>query len=379
MLRHLLEEALEGLEGDLILTQPIGRDPDVVKQPWALAQLVRALEVAERVGVAGVIERRAAGLEERMRFRVERVVLSDRIGRTMMTMVEWMRSAMGLTGCIILLLACSSDDAPPIERDSGVRSCDDACFAAARPVGTYLVDSLTLGFSDPAGDPNIVAGMNLDGRVSARSDEETCRWMDVVSPPPDSEEGVDNVFGPAFVSVFGTNEADYAPSINDGLVLLVIDVREDDAGRYVELLVVRTEDGGPPTFSGGRIAPDQTFVLVRSLGRLAGAVEGDRTRLGPNDISMPIIPLSDARVMMAGARLYGDIGADGIDRGVIGGGFLAEDAVTPLVAVDPDTLPESLVRSVLAAAADLSPDDTGECRRVSAGWTFTAIRADLAP
>ena len=37
---------------------------------------------------------------------------------------------------------------------------------------------------------------------------------------------------------------------------------------------------------------------------MVGDVEGARTRVGPDDISMPISPLSDAFVLMAGAVLY---------------------------------------------------------------------------
>jgi hypothetical protein len=276
-----------------------------------------------------------------------------------------------------MVSACSSSDPPPTgEPDASVPACDDACFAEAMPIGTFVVDALTLAYADPVGDPNVVAGMNHDRRVTLEVETEPCSGpVDHRSPPPDAEEGVDSVFGATWVAVFGTGTADYAPVIRDGDLLLGLDVRDAATGRVVELVVMRTVDGGPPAFESARLAPGQTFLPIRSLGRLAGTVDAGRTRVGPRDTLFPFAPLSDVFVPLAGVRLYGDIDPTGIAEGVIGGGFLIEDAIDPLVAIDPTSLSEAVVTSVLEAIADLSPNTTGACRRVSAGWTFTAIPA----
>ncbi len=282
----------------------------------------------------------------------------------------------GIVGAA-LLVACSSDEPP---RDAAVdtgppRACDDACFAAATPVGTYVINTLALGAMDSGSGDSTVAGVNLDGVVGPGDGDVSCGADDYTSPPPDSEAGVDNVFGPAYRTLFGSGGIDYAPNIGDGEVLIVLDVREDTLFRYVELWAVRTPDGGPPEFASGSLAPGQSFAPVRSMGRMVGTVDGARTRVGPDDVFMPLSPIADDLVLMAAARLRGDVAPDGIHAGIIGGAVAVEDAVDPLVAAGISSAGD--VESILYSLADLSPDLMGECRRVSIGWSFTAIPASL--
>ncbi len=53
---------------------------DVVEQHGPMAQIVRALEITERVGESACGEGRSAGLEERVGFRVHRRI-GDGAGR----------------------------------------------------------------------------------------------------------------------------------------------------------------------------------------------------------------------------------------------------------------------------------------------------------
>ena len=116
---------------------------------------------------------------------------------------------------------------------------------------------------------------------------------DPATQPNPELSGVDNVFGPAYRMLFGAGMIDYAPNIGDGRTLIVLDVREDARFRYVELWDTTAPGGGPPDFTSGRLTPGQTLVATRRLGRMVGALDGRRTRVGPDDVSMPLSPIAD--------------------------------------------------------------------------------------
>src|SRR5688572_3697759 len=81
------------------------------------------------------------------------------------------------------LVGCGGDDGGDGDGDPGMTY-------------TYVVSRMVVGQADPAGDPTIVPGFNLDGRVSDDTDAMGCFHADFTSPPPDNESGVDNQLGP---------------------------------------------------------------------------------------------------------------------------------------------------------------------------------------
>jgi hypothetical protein len=286
-------------------------------------------------------------------------------------------------------LSCGSDFCSPTE------ICCDACggppffcspMSAGCPVPTcpppppggdvYVIDSLQVGAADPAGDPNIVPGMNLDGRVSDGLDFEGCLHQDFVSPPPDNEPGVDNQMGPILSAVGSSLDFSFDRAIASGEWLILIVVHDD--GRTITLHRGVTADGAPPRVTrGGRLEPGQVFHVRETLGGLSAESGGRRTRTTASTIVFPLHPLSRLSIRFQSARLYGDFTREGIERGVIGGSYGVDEAVDQIVAIDPDTIPPALARSVLQAQADMEQTPSGECTRVSAGFTFAAVPAFL--
>ena len=96
----------------------------------------------------------------------------------------------------------------------------------------FLVNGFDLGRAD-SHDNNVVEGLNLDDRVSDRTDDATCRKRDYTSPGPDYESGVDNQFGP-LLSLAPRDPAAAIPNaIDRGDFSLSITVSElDDRTEY---------------------------------------------------------------------------------------------------------------------------------------------------
>src|SRR5690349_11360452 len=120
---------------------------------------------------------------------------------------------MGMLGLLvsIALAGCSSKEDPPCTGDECVAMDAGSVDAGAggtdagldagtdagppdagirmRPPGPpgetrfYVLNLIDLGAPEEGGDPTVVPGFDLDGRVSDRSDLETCRHADSTSPP----------------------------------------------------------------------------------------------------------------------------------------------------------------------------------------------------
>jgi hypothetical protein len=239
------------------------------------------------------------------------------------------------------------------------------------------MDTLRLALADPVGDPDIVAGMNLDGRVSDGTDPVGCLHPDFASPPPDREPGVDNQLGP-ILSAIPFLDTEFARAIATGQWLVLIAVNDAPSARVIRLFRGHTMDGGPPRLSGGRIASDQTFFITQPLGELIADPADARTRTEPGRLSFPMHPLVSAPINFTSARLYGDFTREGVGQGVLGGAYPVGEAVDSLVEVDPDAIPHALARSVLDSMADSDVVvPSGECTAVSAAFTFTAVPATI--
>ncbi|MEM9067546.1 MAG: hypothetical protein AAGE52_03540 [Myxococcota bacterium] len=315
------------------------------------------------------------------------------------------------------MAACSSNDGPPgdagsdafdagtdavVGGDTGVDSAMaedagvdafDAGFDAGPLTGesyVYVFDLLDVGAADPAGDPNIVPGFDLDGVTSDGTEVETCRTPDFTSPAPDSEEGVDNAIGP----LLADQEEDFrirastAASVRSGRLLILLEVRgvddfENDDRVEVDVLFGLLPAGlEAPIFSGERFLAAQTFNIdARSLEddmmtarvSLPGEINDGRLRAGPGRLALTV-PLGDEVLMLDLERveLRADITEDNLELGVLGGALDVAATAEALAGVSGFEQP--LVMLVLNGAADL--DRVGaNCTAASIGLVFRGVDA----
>jgi hypothetical protein len=287
-------------------------------------------------------------------------------------------------------------DAETCEEECAVLGCDgveyaSACAAANAGVDfaficargtvahTLVIDSLRIAEPDPTGDPSIIAGFDLDDRVSDDYDESSCLHADRTSPPPESEPGVDNQLGPLLGSLMGFfgDDMDFTPLITRGALLIVIEARRDEDVVQLDLYAAVTPGRRAPELdAAGRLAPDQELELVRQLARLEGAVD-DTFDVGPGTADLPVLASIPATVRMRPARARLRALDDGTAEGVIGGGVFVEDATALAVTKDPESIPGALARSVSRAQADLERDGSGNCTHISGAWAFTAVPARI--
>jgi hypothetical protein len=179
------------------------------------------------------------------------------------------------------------------------------------------------------------------------------------------------------VEFFGDlrDSLDFTPRILTGDLLIVMEVREAGERVQIDFHSAATADGSPPALLDGGLAPDQALVAVERWGRLDGS-NGPVSRVGPSGLRFPILAAVDATALLYPAHARLEPLMDGTAAGVVGGGISNEDAIAIAVAIDPETIPEAVARSVVEAQADLQ-SPAGECARFSGGWTFTAVPARL--
>jgi hypothetical protein len=268
--------------------------------------------------------------------------------------------------------AMDSSAADAVVMDSG--TVDTAIPDAGPVTGQYVVDFLDIAREGAVG---VVAGMNIDGRNSDASDAAGCFHPDFMSPAPDSEIGVDNQLGPLVDALGSSFTVDFAPYIAAGDLIILAQVSGSGSTVNIELFQGEVPGGGAPVLSGGRLAPGQTFDVVTSIGVLTGAETGGRTRVGPQDTTLPIIP-GAAPIDVYRTEIYGTVTSAGIADGVVGGGARTSDASSTLAMLDP-TLPIAIINAVLDGQADLAPDSSGNCQQLSAGLVYTAVPATFTP
>ena len=290
--------------------------------------------------------------------------------------MNYWKSILGLVVAASLAgFGCGGDDDPGVEDGPPMD-----------PV-TYVMGYLNIAQADPSGDPNIVAGFNLDGKVSTDDTDQTvCYKMDYTSPPPDNEPGVDNQLGPILASVGSSLdiEGTIAENIMDGSLLILMTVSgvhdyENDPNITVELELGTLEGTGatmPMVDAMGNLSAGQTInVNMVSVGlvELPGSIVNGRLRAGPADLTLNL-PIMGSNLMLniRQAQVRFDISETSIDDGVLGGELNVDETVTAIVQVAPDSIPESLARSILEGQADLQYDAAADmCNAVSVGLIFS--------
>ncbi len=288
-------------------------------------------------------------------------------------------------------------DADVPDADGGRPGPPELNIPACEPSGagdvyTYVIDVMDLAQVNPA-DPTIVAGFDIDDRISDTSDPEGCFKADFRSGPPDDREGVDAQlnFGIFELGLVDDVTDSYADSIAAGLILVLLEVSDvddlvNDDCVHVGLLRAQLQptETEPALDRSGRFRPRQTFDVLSEyvdadgapVQRFAdGRIEGGRlvTRATtPIDILAPVTRTGEPGVAAAHfAELTADITRDELAVGYLGGGLVVEDLIERNAEFIED--PE-VIRLTLNAYTDLWPTG-GACAGLSTTLAFAAVSA----
>lgn len=229
-------------------------------------------------------------------------------------------------------------------------------------------------------------GFDLDGRVSTAADREGCRKRDFTSP--EGVPGIDNAISqllPIVETQTGGLRLDdvLQTAIDNGQLLLAIELAHVDDPMNDPCIEVRVRPvmGRPLLGTDGRVIPGQTFDIVPG-GELStltnAAIVNGVIDVGPGPIALPV-QILDARFTLhiTGGRIRLTHADDGTWTGVLGGGI----SVTEMQQIARGlTIPDSLMGAVTALLnlnADLEPNESGMCGRLSATLVVGGVDAFL--
>ncbi len=226
-------------------------------------------------------------------------------------------------------------------------------------------------------------GFDLDSRVSAADDDQTCGIADFAHP--DGTPGIDNGLAPLIPlmaeSETGALEPALQNEINAGGLLLLLELAGVDDPTSDDCVSLRfgQAQGEPLVGGDDRLLPGQTFdwhpdhppQVFDALTLVEGVVDSSPFAL---DIPFPVFD-GDLRLALADARLRAELGDDGRLAGTFAGGvavpFLLD--ATNQEQIDPEVYEFFL--SYIYASSDLDPDAEGVCQQISMTLDYTAVSA----
>lgn len=282
---------------------------------------------------------------------------------------------------VFFLFGCGEAVDEPAPNEEVETELDDhQCGPAHEP---EMVVIRQIGFVGQEG--GVTRGLDLDGRVSEPGDQETCGQADYVDA--EGNAGIDNNFArllPALEAATGGSEAVGSAiqrAINEGAVLVMIESQRyngevDDA--CVEVSLMR--GAGRPTVGGdGLLVAGQTFdrdTEAPSTTVADATMEAGVLTAGPISLGLPMqisnfelfLTLEEATIQMWAAD-------DGNFDGLISGTIVVAEIEKVLDTIEDGTQLLEVVRTVINNAADMDPDENGDCQRLSITLSFEAAPA----
>jgi len=246
----------------------------------------------------------------------------------------------------------------------------------------FVLSRLEFAYAPEGSDPEVVAGFNLDGRVSEDTDAQGCFHPDFTGPPPDNNPGVDNQWGPSSAST-GLGPENLAAEMALTAEVSGIDDLVSDPTVSVRLFYAAAPGGGDIERDGAG-APVTCQQVIEDaaapMTTLTGSITDGRLEAGPAFGFAIHTALEDGTPWsfpLDGVRIRFNIAPEAIDAGVMGGSTTVDDAVAAVVAVGGEDIPETLARSIFEGQADLFPDGAGECQSISSGFTLEGVPVGL--
>jgi len=260
----------------------------------------------------------------------------------------------------------------------------------------------------------ITSGFDIDGIVSPPDDVRGCGKPDYRSPPPDNIPGVDNQLGSLVASLEASLGFDTEMAIRDSLAkgtLLILlamenvdDVTNDDCVTLNLLsgaqLNTMCTAGGTECLAGwicgamntcvpmvtgdGSLGAGQTFDVDTSSFMdgtttprisITGELVGGRFRSFRTGQFSLDIPLMGGRLLidLLNPQVRLSITGGAVSTGVIGGG--ANNMQLGVAVANAINMPGLDVAQILRGQADLEPDGSGSCNRISLGLEFVGVGA----
>lgn len=266
---------------------------------------------------------------------------------------------------LALLLACGeAEQAEP-----------DTCEPGGESLA-FLMSRVTL----VRAEDGVSEGFDLDGRSSTSGDDQGCGIEDYQSP--DGEEGIDNALAELLPLLDATEAVALEPLIADaiqsGQLMLAVELSEvqdtsEDACVDLDIVqgtgapLVGTDDvvlaGQTIERAPGSVASGQGLPLV------AGAVTARPVDLAVNFYVLDA--LVDLAMVEGAIRI--ELHQDGTASGLFAGGV---DVAELFAFIDGAGIDQSLTDTLeilLQSTADLAPDETGACTRLSVTFAFEAV------
>ncbi|MBM76212.1 MAG: hypothetical protein CMK59_12485 [Proteobacteria bacterium] len=260
---------------------------------------------------------------------------------------------------LLLLLGCKPQVAPPAETE------------------TFLVNHL--GYARR--QENTVVGFNLDGIDSDDNDPMGCFHPDLKDP--NGNQGIDNSLSELMPELDGTEAGDIEPLFNegvkDGLLLILLQRKFEDEKEYIRLIY----GSHPPLLSSdGTILDGQSFSIDSSLEQSswveASWYEQDEAIFQIDSIYLQSeimaielnYTLHDAHIRIPKER------NSALLSGAVLGASMSLDDAMQLTFWDEVGLTEHL-QYLLHTQADLNPDASGRCQRISLALELGLISAHL--
>lgn len=231
-------------------------------------------------------------------------------------------------------------------------------------------------------DGDVSEGVDIDGRVSDRNDDETCGQVDFVSP--DGTPGVDNQFArllPALEGVAGQDSvlAVIQRTINSGGVLLALELDRLDsleADECVEVTVSRAK-GQPSIGANGLLEEGQTYDRNPEIPASFiedATLNGGKLTAGPFDLEMPLVVDSfELFIQIRNATVVGQFDENGKFEGIIAGSIVVPEFAQSIEEIDASADVLRLVSNLLYRLADLAPNSEGECEELSITLGISAV------
>jgi hypothetical protein len=273
-----------------------------------------------------------------------------------------------------LLLGCTAKNA---EVDTGAETCSSGDTLV------FVMNTISWARRD---ENDVVWGFDIDDLDSDEGDSDGCNHQDLEDPMGNT--GIDNSISgllpvmdlTAAISVEGLIQ----DSINTGELLLMLELRgfgdEPMDEDCIDVEILRGE-GVPMVGTDGAILDHQTFS--RSEDIASSKVDSVPMADGgfvakPLSMELPVDILDKNLIFpMTKGGVGGFLHEDGEMHGYFGGAVPVE-YVREVVSFD-DVGAEltELMLGLLATAADIAPNEDGECQELSVAFEFTAIPAYL--
>lgn len=270
---------------------------------------------------------------------------------------------------MLALLACGTEDSAPLP-------------VCEQPGETLVGVMSTLTFAR-ASDDGVSSGFDLDGAVSTSGGATGCGIADYTSP--DGAQGVDNGFA-VVVPTLELTEASAVEgliqdAINVGNLLIMFEIQGVDSTEEdgcVDVTLLRGS-GTPSIATNGFLEWSQTFDrdLDSPSDTVVGAtISGSRLVAGPIDLLLPVEILNaNLTFPITNGYLQVDFLEDGSFRGVMGGAVSTDYIIEVARTENVDQTLGDLVEVLMASTADLSPDETGQCKDIAVTLEFNGVPA----